>query len=512
MKTDIFEFVNSFFASGSMPQGANSSFFTLISKISNPLSVKYFCPISLIGTHYNIISKFLANRLSKVIDKVISQEQSAFIVGRQIIDAPSSLARSSSGTKKKKKKILGFGSKWRSWVRACLYSSRASILINGSPTFEFFIKRGLRQGDPLSPFLFILVMEGLHCAMSNAVNSGLIRGIKLVSSGIVLSHLFYEDDVIITTDWNPHDIDNIIRVLHVFHLASGLKINIHKSNIFGIGVTNDEISSMTSWTGCAAGCFPFTYLGLLIGANMNLTSNWQILIDRFQKRLSSWKANLLSIGGRLTLIKEVLGSLGIFYLSIFKAPEIILNSMESLCSRFFWGGSQDSRNMAWCSNNACYVAYHPLCARVAGFCTEVIAFDLFISKASSWTYLALSEFTIKNRIMRVLNLSGSVNSMEDGQNRIKVQLLFLNAGCRKLLALLREDLEYAFEDDLDNVSKWLVWIMGQNRNGLCLNLQKSTKNRTISTQDQKPQDKAGSESSFSSKKSTLKLRLSKNPI
>nr|GEZ56542.1 RNA-directed DNA polymerase, eukaryota [Tanacetum cinerariifolium]GEZ56543.1 RNA-directed DNA polymerase, eukaryota [Tanacetum cinerariifolium] len=89
------------------------------------------------------------------------------------------------------------------------------------------------------------------------------------------------DDVIITTDWNPHDIDNIIRVLHVFHLASGLKINVHKSNIFDTRVTNDEISSMASRIGCAAGCFPLPNLGLSIGANMNLTSSWQILIDRF---------------------------------------------------------------------------------------------------------------------------------------------------------------------------------------------------------------------------------------
>nr|GEY06819.1 NB-ARC domains-containing protein [Tanacetum cinerariifolium] len=136
-------------------------------------------------------------------------------------------------------------------------------------------------------------MDGLHCAMSNAVNSGLICGIKLGSSGIVLSHLFYADDVIITTDWNPHDIDNIIRVLHVFHLASGHKINIHKSNIFCIGVSNDEILSMASRTGCAAGCFPFTYLGLPIGANMNLTSSWQILIDRFQKSLKAFNLALL---------------------------------------------------------------------------------------------------------------------------------------------------------------------------------------------------------------------------
>ncbi|GJY81186.1 RNA-directed DNA polymerase, eukaryota, reverse transcriptase zinc-binding domain protein [Tanacetum coccineum] len=304
-------------APGSLPQGANSSFFMLILKISNPISIKDFRPISLIGTHYKIIAKILANHLSKVIDKVVSKEH------------------------------LNFGSKWRSWIRACLRSSRSSILINGNPTSEFSIKRGLRQGDPLSLFLFILVMEGLHCALSNTVSSGLIRVIKLGSSDITLSHLFYADDVVITTDWNSRDIDNIIRVLHVFYLASGLRINIHKSNIYGIGVSNNEISSLASRTGCAAGFFPFTYLGLPIGANMNLSSSWNILIDRFQKRLSSRKANLLSIGGRLTLIKAVLGSLGIYYLSIFKAPESILNTLESLRSKFFWGGSQDSKNMAW---------------------------------------------------------------------------------------------------------------------------------------------------------------------
>ncbi|GJU32050.1 RNA-directed DNA polymerase, eukaryota [Tanacetum coccineum] len=289
IKMDIFEFVNSFFVSSFMPQGVISYFFTLISKISNPIFVKDFRPISLIGTHYKIISKILANRLSKVIDKLVSKEQSAFISGRQILDGPLILSEIIQWYRKRKKKMLifkvdfekafdsvswnyldfvldslGFGSKWRSWIKACLHSSRASILINGSPTSEFFIKRGLRQGDSLSPFLFILVMEGLHCAMSNAINSGIIRGIKL-----------------------------------------------------GSPISNDEISSMASRTGCAACCFPFTYLGLPIGANMNITSSWHVLIDRFQKRLSSWKANLLSTGGRLTLIKAVLEGLNIGSLKAF---------------------------------------------------------------------------------------------------------------------------------------------------------------------------------------------------
>ena len=125
---------------------------------------------------------------------------------------------------------LGFGLKWWVWIKACL-EARTSILVNGSPTSEFSLKRGLRQGDPLSPFLFLFVMEGLHIALSDAVSSGLIRGIKFDVSVVHLSHLFYVDDVVIITEWSTQYMDNIIRVLQVFYLASGLKINIKKSKL-----------------------------------------------------------------------------------------------------------------------------------------------------------------------------------------------------------------------------------------------------------------------------------------
>nr|GEU34899.1 RNA-directed DNA polymerase, eukaryota [Tanacetum cinerariifolium] len=109
--------------------------------------------------------------------------------------------------------VIGFGLTWRSWIRSCLESSWTSILVNGSPTSEFSVKCGLWQGDPLSPFLFIIFIEGLHMALMEASHFGLIRGIKIGSSDITLSHIFYTYDVVITTEWSSLDMDNSIRVL-----------------------------------------------------------------------------------------------------------------------------------------------------------------------------------------------------------------------------------------------------------------------------------------------------------
>ncbi|GJX34045.1 putative RNA-directed DNA polymerase, eukaryota, reverse transcriptase zinc-binding domain protein, partial [Tanacetum coccineum] len=369
---DIMEFVIKFFDSKKMPLGSNSSFITLIPKVSNLIHVKDYRLISLINIHYKIIAKILANRLAKVVDKIISQDQSAFISGRQILDGPLMLSEMIDWYKKRKKKMLifkvdfekafdsvswnyldfmlhklGFGLTWRAWIKACLDSSRTSILVNGSPTSEFSVKRDLRQGDPLSPLLFITIMEGLHTSLREACNFGMIHGINIGSSNITLSHMFYADDIIITTEWNALDMDNIIRILQVFYLASGLKINIHKSNVYGVGVFDNEVLVMANNTRCSPGVFLFNYLGLPIGANMNLSVNWKTLLDKFDSRLSQWKAKLLSIGGRLTLVKSVLGSLGIYYLSIFKVSDIVLKTLEKKRANFFWGGSHDTRKLAW---------------------------------------------------------------------------------------------------------------------------------------------------------------------
>ncbi|GJU65091.1 RNA-directed DNA polymerase, eukaryota, partial [Tanacetum coccineum] len=257
---DIAVAITEFFSSGTFPKGCNSSFIALIPKTQNAKTVKDFRPISLIGILYKIIAKILANRLSSVIPDLISDVQSAFISDRQILDGPFILNELLSWCKYKNLKAMifkvdfeksfdsirwdylndvlkmfGFGDKWRGWIKDCLNSAKGYVLVNGSPTPEFQFHRGLKQGDPLSPFLFILIMESLHLSFKKIMNAGLFTGIPLDNS-LTISHLFYADDVIFVGKWNSSYLKIILKVLKCFHMASGLKMNINKSKLMGYGV------------------------------------------------------------------------------------------------------------------------------------------------------------------------------------------------------------------------------------------------------------------------------------
>ncbi|GKA71899.1 RNA-directed DNA polymerase, eukaryota, reverse transcriptase zinc-binding domain protein [Tanacetum coccineum] len=322
IQNDVVDFVQQFFSSGNIPRGCNTSFITLIPKIPNPLVISDFRPISLIGAQYKIIAKILANRLARVIDSIISQEQSAFIKHRQILDGPLIVNEVIQWCKNKKSKLMvfkidfekafdsiswdflfqvmcfmGFSKTWIKWIAGCLNSASSSILINGSPTQEFNIYRGLRQGDPLSPFLFIIAMEGLHVAMEDAMTAGLYNGFKINS--LNLSHLFFADDALFIGEWSHNNVKSLVAILDCFHKVSGLKINYHKSKLFGVGVSFEEVNSLASITGCNALVSPFNYLGLPIDCNMTLIKSWDPICDKFTKRLSKWKAScILRIGGR----------------------------------------------------------------------------------------------------------------------------------------------------------------------------------------------------------------------
>ncbi|GJZ38047.1 RNA-directed DNA polymerase, eukaryota, reverse transcriptase zinc-binding domain protein, partial [Tanacetum coccineum] len=302
---------------------------------------------------------------------IVSDVQSAFIKGRQILDGPFILNEVIQWCKRKKKHAVifkvdfekafdsvrwdflddilrkfGFGNKWCEWIQKCLVSSRGSILINGSPTEEFQFFKGLKQGDPLSPFLFILVMECLHISFQKVVDAGKFTGINLNQS-TNLSHMFYADDAVFVGQWNDRNINTIIHVLSCFFYASGLRINMSKSRIMGIHVNRNIVHQAAGKLGCLTLNTPFSYLGTKVGGNMSRTEAWNEVIDKVRSRLSKWKMNTLSIGGRLTLLKSVLGSIPIFHMSIFRVPLGVLQKLESIRRNFFNGHEYDSRKASW---------------------------------------------------------------------------------------------------------------------------------------------------------------------
>ena len=242
---------------------------------------------------------------------------------------------------------FGFGTKWRSWISGCLHNARSSILVNGSPTDEFELFKGLRQGDPLSPFLFILAMESLHSLTCKAEELGLFKGATIGSDNMSISHLMYADDVIFFGEWSWVNTQNLISMLRVFFLISGLKINVNKSNVLGVGVSDDEISHMAHIIGCGVSKLPFKYLGVPVGSNMSRCVNWNAVTQIFASKLSSWKAKLLSVGGRLSLIKAVLGNLPTYFMSIYLMPVSIRSKLESMRSKFFRGVDQNDNKLSW---------------------------------------------------------------------------------------------------------------------------------------------------------------------
>ncbi|GJT57856.1 RNA-directed DNA polymerase, eukaryota [Tanacetum coccineum] len=288
---------NCFFDKGCFLRGGNSSFIALIPKVMDAKFVSDFRPISLIGSVYKVVTKILA------------------IVRPQ-------------------------------WIRGIFSYNMASILVNGSPTSEFPIFSGLKQGDPLAPFLFILVMESLHLSVSRAVNDGIFKGLHITGS-TSLSHLFYADDAVFIGEWSSENLDNLLMILRCFQFASGLSINVNKSHLLGVGVPLDIVHQGASRIGCEVMRTPFKYLGVMVGDHMSRYSAWSNTIQKVRARLSKWKVKTLSIGGRLTLLKSVLGAVPIYNMSLYKAPKSVLHEMERLRNNFFNGGDSQNSKITW---------------------------------------------------------------------------------------------------------------------------------------------------------------------
>ncbi|GJS63377.1 RNA-directed DNA polymerase, eukaryota [Tanacetum coccineum] len=319
--SDFCAAVEWFFDHSSFSRGCNSSFIALIPKNHDPKFVNDYRPISLIGSLYKVVTKILATRLSSIISGLISDVQTAFLPNRQILDGPFIINELLSWCKHKKQQAMvfkvdfakaydsirwdfledvlrafGFGSKWCSWIRGCLHSGMASVLLNGSPTSEFQFHCGLKQGDPLAPYLFILIMESLHLSLSRAIEAGIFKGIKIGSS-LNISHLFYADDAVFIGEWSIANLSGITHILHCFSLLSGLSINLKKSHLLGVGIRSEDVNAAALYFGCSTMKTPFKYLGVMVGGNSSTSQAWNDTIGKLKPAVNGKKDGTKEVGG-----------------------------------------------------------------------------------------------------------------------------------------------------------------------------------------------------------------------
>lgn len=334
------------------------------------MELKDFRPISMVGCIYKIIAKILAQRIKKVMPTLIGETQSVFVMERQILDGALVANELVSWAKKNMKEIvllkldfqkaydsiswsfvdhmldlLGFGLRWREWIKQCLTTALVSVLVNGSPTTPFKMERGLRQGDPLSPFLFVIAIEAYNQIMKRAIGRNLFQGVDLGSEGVNVSHLQFADDTLVYCPAKRKFLTNLRRILDCLQLLSGLKINYSKSALIVLGKREEWRILMADTLGCQLVELPINYLGIPLGANPRKPATWRPVINRIQKRISMWKAKVLYRAGRLVLIQSVLNSIPPYYLSLFKMPKKVAKQIIRLQRDFFWHGANNKKGV-----------------------------------------------------------------------------------------------------------------------------------------------------------------------
>lgn len=225
---------------------------------------------------------------------------------------------------------MGFHEKWYRWIVKCLRTSFVSVLVNGSPTKKFSMGHGLRQGDNLSPFLFLIIVESFNVLIKRAMESGRLVGYKFDVGDKRFSHLQYADDTMILCEKRLTNIRIIKAILLLFESMSRLKVIFQKCTIVGINIPQSWITEALNVLHCKVGVLPFIYLGLPIGANTNRKEMWNQVIETVKSRLNMWKSKLLSIGDRVAILKSILYVILIYFLSFFKAPSGIISKLESI--------------------------------------------------------------------------------------------------------------------------------------------------------------------------------------
>ncbi|CAA7019717.1 unnamed protein product [Microthlaspi erraticum] len=340
--------IRDFFISGSLPTSINKTYVRLIPKVKSPKTVAEYRPIALCNVFYKIISKLLTKRLQPILPTIISENQTAFVPGRAISDnvlithETLHYLKGSKATKYCSMAVktdmskaydrlewnfittvlerMGFHAKWINWIFQCISTVSYSFLVNGTAQGSVIPQRGIRQGDPLSPFIFILCGEVLTGLCNNA-QVGLIPGIKVAKESPRINHLLFADDTMFFCQTKLQCCDSLASILRQYEEASGQQINKQKSSITFSSKTPQDIRVRVKQTlGIETEGGQGKYLGLPESFSRKKKDLFSVIVDRIRQKAVHYASRRLSIAGKLTLIKSVLSAIPTYSMSSFKLP------------------------------------------------------------------------------------------------------------------------------------------------------------------------------------------------
>ncbi|KAK2445365.1 hypothetical protein QL285_016305 [Trifolium repens] len=371
VKVDVTNAVLEFFSTGWIVPGYNSNIITLIPKSPDAASIDQYRPIAMANFKFKIITKIIADRLASVLPNLVSDEQKGFIKDRDIKDclctaseAANLLHNKAHGGNVALKiditkafdtldwsfllnvlKKFGFNDIFCNWIQVILHSAFLSISINGKSHGYFNCIRGVRQGDPLSPLFFCLAEDLLSRSITKLVSEGKLNLIKGTRNFNVPSHCFYADDLMIYCKGNLAGLHALKDLFSANALESGQVINTSKSTIYPGSIPPRRLDLIVQVLNFNIGTLPFSYLGVPIFKGKPKACHFQPLADRIKLKLASWKASLLSIAGRVQLVRSVIQSMLTYSISLYSWPVSLLKDIEKCIRNFIWSGEVDKRKL-----------------------------------------------------------------------------------------------------------------------------------------------------------------------
>jgi len=417
IKKDFVRMVKNVFKNHKMGDNTKSSHLALIPKDVNPRSFDSFQPISLCNVSYKIVTKILTNRLKKLLPYLISENQGGFVPHRQITDnviliqeaIHSSISRKERGMIIKLDmanafdrvdhhfltavlKKFGISNNFISTIFGCISNPWTAPLINGRPSRYFRSTRGLRQGCPLSPFLYIIMVETLSIHLEKLRKQKEITGIGIERGTKEINHSLFVDDTLLIGGASSLMAKRFKKVLDAFLAASGGMLNNKKCKIYTWNVPDQirqrislilDIPVQRNWS-------YFSYLGLPLAKETGKAEIWAKHIEKMRGLLQSWGVSWLNLAGRSTLIKAVLSALPIYQYAVTLAPASTHKHMELLMRSFLWqGGKQESKKFSLVKWEQVILPYDKggLAIKIPSFSNRAMGFKLIwriLTGKGSW--------------------------------------------------------------------------------------------------------------------------------